>query len=223
MTISAVGFDLDYTLVIPDQARADLLEEAVRDVGAEPIGREAYLDAHRDNLTAETRAPIFDRLLHETAHDEEPAATAEALASAYREAINESLVPLEGAELMLTALRRRYRVGLLTNGPTRAQREKLATLGWEGAFDATVVSGELTAGKPDRAAFAALLDALDARAGETVYVGDEVDADVGGASAAGLLVIQVVFPEGPDPDPRADAHLQRDELVARLPSLIESL
>jgi len=223
VTISAVGFDLDYTLVVPDTARADLLDGAVRDVGAEPIEREAYLDAHRDHLTAETRVPIFDRLLDETAQGEEPEATAEVLATAYRDAINASLVPLEGAESMLTALRRRYRVGLLTNGPTRAQREKLATLGWEDAFDATVVSGELPAGKPDAAAFTALLDVLDAHADETVYVGDEVDADVGGASAAGLTVVQVVFPGGPNPDPRADAHVERDELVARLPALLETL
>jgi len=37
---------------------------------------------------------------------------------------------------MLADLRGEYRVGLLTNGPVRAQRDKLETLGWEDAFDA---------------------------------------------------------------------------------------
>lgn len=222
MTITAVGFDLDYTLVVPDRQRADLLDDAVRDVGAEPIARDDYIEAHREHLTAETRAPIFDRLI-----DEQPADPrsdrAQDLATAYREAVNEALVPLDGVESMLDRLRQRYRVGLLTNGPTVAQRAKLATLGWEAAFDATVVSGELPAGKPDPAAFEALLDALGSAADETVYVGDEVGADVGGATAAGLRVVQIVFPGGPDADPRADAHVERDELVATLPDVLTSL
>lgn len=221
MTITAVGFDLDYTLVVPVRQRADLLDDAVRDVGAEPIDRQAYLEAHREHLTAETRAPIFDRLLDEQP-DRDGGDRAEDLATAYREAINESLVPLDGVETMLEQLRQRYRVGLLTNGPTLAQRAKLATLGWEAAFDATVVSGELPAGKPDSAAFEALLNALGSTADETVYVGDEVEADVVGATAAGLRVVQVVFPNGPDADPRADAHVERDDLVATLPGILAS-
>ena len=63
MTIEAVGFDLDYTLAVPERDRARLLADAVESVGAAPITREAYLEAHRENLTGETRAPIFEDLL----------------------------------------------------------------------------------------------------------------------------------------------------------------
>ena len=58
---------------------------------------------------------------------------------------------------------------------------------------------------------------------ETVYVGDERDADVGGAKAAGLAMIQVVYPGGPDPHPHADAHVDRGDLARELPSLLEGL
>lgn len=262
MTVKAVGFDLDYTLAVPDRDRSRLLADAVDAVGAPPITREAYLEAHRRNLTGETRAPIFEDLLAENGSEgvdrggadrdedddrpdvvedgddgpgegaatgevgvpvEDDGARAAELAREYREVINESLVPVHGVEGMLESLRGRYRVGLLTNGPTVAQRGKLSTLGWDDAFDATVVTGELTAGKPDAAAFEALLDALESTPGETVYVGDEVEADVGGASDAGLLVVQVVFDGGPDPDPRADVHVRRDDLAGELPSVLESL
>lgn len=219
MTITAVGFDLDYTLVVPERDRSTLLSEAVEAVGAPPIRRDEYVDAHRRNLTGETRAPIFEDLLEGKAAD----VRADELAREYREAINDALVPVPGVESMLASLRRRYRVGLLTNGPIVAQREKLAVLGWPDAFDSVVITGELSAGKPDAAAFEALLEGLAATPEETAYVGDEVEADVVGAGEAGMSVVQVVFPGGPAPDPRADAHLGRDELVRALPGVLESL
>ena len=219
MSLTAVGFDLDYTLAVPDRERARLLAEAVEAVDAPTISREAYVEAHRRNLTRETRAPIFEELVGEEADAGRP----RALARAYREAINEALVPVAGVEAMLAELRGRYRVGLLTNGPVVAQRGKLAALGWEDAFDAVLISGELAAGKPHAHAFEALLAALEADAERTVYVGDEVEADVGGGTAAGLSVIQVVDANGPAPDPRAAAHVEREELARALPDLLEDL
>jgi putative hydrolase of the HAD superfamily len=90
-------------------------------------------------------------------------------------------------------------------------------------FDAALVTGDLDAGKPAPAAFEALLGALDSDPSETVYVGDDVDADVGGAAEAGLTPVQVTFEGGPSPSPRAAAHVPRDRLVAELPELLESL
>ena len=156
MTVTAVGFDLDYTLAVPDRDRETLLDEAVSAVGAPAIDRDAYVRAHRENLTGETRAPIFEDLLspHET--DVSPSE----IARTYRDRINEAIVPIDGAVGLLSALRERYRVGLLTNGPSIAQRGKLETLGWADAFDAVLVTGDLAAGKPDPRAFEALCDAL---------------------------------------------------------------
>jgi len=217
MALRAVAFDLDYTLAVPARDRATLLHEAATAVGAPELSRAAYLDAHRRNLTGETREPIFAELLAAHDSDADPAA----LAAEYRQTIAAALEPVPGAAGLVRALRERYRVGLLTNGPVRAQRDKLATLGWTELFDAVVVSGDLPAGKPDSRAFAAVLDRLDVEPHEAAYVGDEVEADVRGASEAGLHAVQVVWPEGPDPDPRADAHVDRAELAAVLPGVLD--
>lgn len=219
MAIRAVGFDLDYTLAVPARERAELLAEATEAVGAEPIRREDYLEAHREHLTGETRAPIFETLLPEGRTE----GTATELAERYRRAINDAIVPVAGVEAMLAELRDRYRVGLLTNGPIAAQRSKLETLGWTDAFDAAIVSGELDAGKPNAAAFGALCSALEASPEETVYVGDDPEFDVGGAKAAGLGAVQVCFEGGPGRDERADAHVDRDRLPERLPGILEAL
>ncbi|QCC59594.1 HAD family hydrolase [Natrinema thermotolerans] len=215
----AVVFDLDYTLAVPRRDRTTILEEAATATGAPSLSREAYLEAHRRNLTSETREPIFEDLLADTDSDADPAA----VATAYRETISDSLEPLPGVEAMLADLRRSYRVGLLTNGPVRAQRDKLETLGWEDAFDAALVTGELEAGKPDSRAFEAITDELDVAPGEAVYVGDEVEADVQGATEAGMAAVQVLLSDGPAPDSRAVAHLEQADLAAALPGVLAAL
>ncbi|MCU4924688.1 HAD family hydrolase [Halobacteria archaeon AArc-dxtr1] len=215
--LTAVVFDLDETLAVPDRDRATILEDAAAAAGAPPISRAAYLDAHSRHLTQETREPIFEELLADCEADPS------ALATAYRETIADSLAPLPGVESMLADLKAEYRIGLLTNGPIRAQRDKLATLGWEGTFDVSLVTGELEAGKPDPRAFEAILDELGVGATDAVYVGDDIDADVGGATAVGLDAIQVVTPDGPPEDERAVAHVRQAELATRLPTLLAEL
>lgn len=223
MPPAAVGFDLDDTLCVPERDRESLLAAAVTDADAPPLdewtSRGAYQAAHGSNLTSDTRTPVFEAMLDGTEVEADPAA----LAAAYRERVNESLQPLDGVESLIGGLRERYRVGLLTNGPSRAQRSKLETLRLTDAFDAVFVSGELAAGKPDRRAFEALLDGLGVDPGELVYVGDSVEADIGGATAAGCLAVQVLHDSGPGPDARAAAHVDYEVLVDELPGVIEQL
>lgn len=218
MPLAAVGFDLDYTLCVPVRERATLLEEAAAAVDVPPIDRDEYLEAHGRNLTGETRAPIFADLL-----DEPAAGSAADLARVYRERVNASIRTVPGARDMLRQLRERYAVGLLTNGPAVAQRGKVEALGLTDAFDVILISGELPAGKPDSRAFQALVDELGVEPGELVYVGDDVDADIAGATAAGCRAVQVVRDEGPAPDPRAVAHVQLDAVADELPGTLASL
>lgn len=219
MDTAAVAFDLDDTLAVTQVDRETLLTEALRAADAPDRSRKAYLDAHADHLTARSRTPVFERLLDEAETDVDGADVAEA----YRSRVNAALEPVPGAEALLATLRDRYRIGLLTNGPVRAQRSKLAALGWTDTFDVTLVTGELDAGKPDASAFASLVDALGTRPAQTVFVGDDVAADIRGATDAGLVAIQACYPGGPAPNPAAAAHVDRADLADRLPAIIDSL
>ncbi|MFB6123682.1 MAG: HAD family hydrolase [Haloferacaceae archaeon] len=219
MTVAAVAFDLDYTLAVPTRSRATLLSEATAAVDAPALSREDYLDAHADHLTRRTREPIFEELLENRETDVDAAV----LSDAYRERINDALEPVPGVESMLADLREQYRLGLLTNGPVVAQRSKLRELGWEDVFDVALVTGDLPSGKPDAAAFEALLDALGTTAAKTAFVGDDAEADVAGASDAGLRAIQVRFPGGPAPSPKAVAQVDRERLATELPALLKTL
>ena len=219
MSIRGVAFDLDYTLAVTTEDRDAILEQAVEAVDGPQISREEYLRAHRQHLTTESRTPVFAELLADRTTDVDP----ESMATAYREEITDSLEPLAGIEPFITDLRSRYRVGLLTNGSVLAQRSKIEHLGWEELFDTTLVTGELPAGKPNTAAFEALLDGLGTTAGETVYIGDTPLDDIEGATQSGLYAIQVLFDGGHDRDPRADGYIERDRLTTELPTVLDSL
>lgn len=218
MAVATVVFDLDYTLAVPERERQTLLNEATAAAGAPSFSRSEYLDAHRRNLTNETRAPIFADLL--AAYDSE--ASPYDLASAYRRAVEHALVPVSSAELLVRDLHRNYSVGLLTDGPVIAQRGKLDVLGWTDLFDAVVVTGALPAGKPDSRAFRAVLSELESDPASTVYVGDNAETDIHGAKDAGLRAIHVLGRER-EPCPRADAVIEREHLREDLPGVLTDL
>lgn len=210
----AVVFDLDDTLAVTAGDRSALLRAAA-DRADVPLtfDREAYLDAHREHSGAESRLPVFESLVGPDAPE---------LTRTYREAIGESIAPVEGAESVLADIRKRYRVGLLTDGPGETQRDKLRRLGWEDAFDAVVVTGPIGAPKPDRRAFEAIAAELGVDSAAAVYVGNDPERDIAGAAAAGFKTVQVCYGDGPEPSPEADATIRR-EALASLPGLVEAL
>ena len=90
------------------------------------------------------------------------------------------------AKQVLETLRRRYKVGLVTNWEhTPRIYELLAELGIEGHFDAVVVSDEHGAAKPDPSIFHEALGRTGVSPGEAVYVGD-MEVDVEGSINAGM-------------------------------------
>lgn len=216
MNIEAVGFDLDHTLLVPDRNRAAILREATERVNAPPIDRDEYLAAHSQNLTRETREPIFAELLQ----PKDTTVSARELTETYRALINESLTLIPNCLPLLETIREHYLTGLVTNGPSRAQREKITQFNLESYFDAIIISGEIHVGKPEPAAFRALTDKLDVAPTDTIFVGDHIPTDIEGGINAGFSVIQVRYPTGPEPDDRALAHINRGNLSDELPHIL---
>ncbi len=81
------------------------------------------------------------------------------------------------------------RIGVLTNGDRAQQVRKLSVIGLLDMVDAVVASSDLAAGKPDRRAFQALCEVLGSEPSATLFIGDDLAADVEGAAAAGLLPV----------------------------------
>jgi len=92
--------------------------------------------------------------------------------------IRSSMFP--GARATIEALQRRFVVGIISNGPSPIQRDKLLAMELASAFedDLVLISGEFGADKPDPSIFeaAAKRAAVDPRA--CVMVGDSLENDM---------------------------------------------
>ena len=95
----------------------------------------------------------------------------------------------EGVHEVLAALRERFRLAIITNGPSELQRRKVAAFDFEERVDWIVISGEVGVDKPDPAIFEHTLRLADVAPGRAAHVGDSLLADIAGANRAGLLPI----------------------------------
>ncbi|SRR6266536_886460 len=94
-------------------------------------------------------------------------------------------------EPALSDLRERYALGLITNGASCLQHEKLDHSGLRPFFDVVVVSAEFGAGKPDASIFRYALSRFAEPHEQAVMLGDSLGCDIDGALSAGLQAIWV--------------------------------
>jgi putative hydrolase of the HAD superfamily len=94
-------------------------------------------------------------------------------------------------EPALSELRERYALGLVTNGASCLQHEKLDRSGLRPFFEAVVVSADFGTGKPDASIFRYVLSRLAEPHEQAVMLGDSLARDVDGALSAGLDAIWV--------------------------------
>jgi putative hydrolase of the HAD superfamily len=219
----AVVFDLDDTLY-PEAA---YVRSGFRAVAAEVEQRygvpadEAYAELERlfeDGVRGDT----FDRWLRSRGIDGDVAD----LVAAYR-GHTPTIEPFPEAPPLLARLRAEgYALGLLSDGEPEIQYGKLDAIGLRGAFDATLVSGELgrDAWKPSPRGLLALAERLGVEASEAVYVSDNPAKDFKAAREAGMRSIWVrrpggvyshLEPEGPDyaPDEEVRSLKEAESLV----------
>jgi putative hydrolase of the HAD superfamily len=101
-----------------------------------------------------------------------------------------AVAPFPKAIETLEALRaNNIRLGLLSNGSSSFQRQKLSRYNLERFFEVILIEGELGFGKPEPRFFSEALDRLGVPAGEAWMVGDNLDADIAGAKRVGLFAV----------------------------------
>jgi putative hydrolase of the HAD superfamily len=97
---------------------------------------------------------------------------------------------------LLESLRNRgLKLALVSNtaSPDWLLRPVLERQGLVERVDAIVLSSEVGKRKPHPAIFESALAELDVRADEALFVGDRLDADVGGASRVGMHTVQALW------------------------------
>ncbi|XP_072929977.1 N-acylneuraminate-9-phosphatase [Epargyreus clarus] len=87
---------------------------------------------------------------------------------------------------LLETLREDYLLGLITNGPSRAQWQKIQRLELRPYFDCVLVSGDLPWEKPDQNIFLEACKLLNVEARTCIMVGDKLETDIKGGKEAEL-------------------------------------
>jgi len=94
------------------------------------------------------------------------------------------LVPF--AKELLEYLYRKYPLTIVSNGFIEVQYKKLRSANLEHYFTHVVLSEEAKALKPDKRIFEHALNLNNAKASETIMIGDSYEADIIGAQNAGI-------------------------------------
>jgi putative hydrolase of the HAD superfamily len=172
----------------PDAGRfSQAVAEVARDYWADaPRAARGRLDLWR--ARREVAVLAFERLGLPPGEQQR----AHAIADAFTAAKEEAVAPFDGAVAALETLRARgVRLGLVTNGHPDFQRRKLERHDLGRFFEAVLIEGEWGVGKPDPTIFHEALARMRARPEDAWMVGDNLEADIGGASAVGLKTVWV--------------------------------
>ena len=129
--------------------------------------------------------------------------------------------PYDDVESCLNRLASGYELGIVTNGLASMQQPKIEAAGLAEYFQVTATT-DIGFGKPGPEIFLHALDALGVPADASVYVGDSLRWDVGGAGNAGMVSVWLNrngierTSDDPVPDAQITSLAELPELVARL-------
>ncbi len=195
-------FDFDDTLGDYSSARASRLRQAfgpyLRDVAGDKF-EEVLARMIADSIAESPHgADHFPRLFRE--YGIEAAEAANAAIAWYRSNRFFDLALFDDAIDTLQALRCMQSqgnpsalrgLGIVTNGPTKVQRDKIELMGVKGLVDFVLISEEFGVAKPDPGIFQEAMRLGQASPDETIVIGDAPEFDILGANNAGLRSIWV--------------------------------
>jgi putative hydrolase of the HAD superfamily len=129
----------------------------------------------------------FSRLLKKLKIDDEH--LSEKMAQMYWEKGEKTIKAFPDVELVLRELKKKYKLGILTNGLTIQQRKRISSLGFNEYFDYFFTSELTSADKPSKEYFNFVLDAIKYKNYECALVGNDPINDIKGANNAGIVTI----------------------------------
>jgi putative hydrolase of the HAD superfamily len=172
--LQAVLFDLDNTLVDRNAAFRDCVRAQFQDSAA-----------HAELLRLDQggrgdRARLFSYWEQQSNHAINQ--------TVFGQLIAEHIQPDRNLIQALQTHSKTLKLGLVTNGSSETQRQKIRAAGLEAAFspDRIWISAEVGHAKPDAAIFLRACEALGIAPANCLYVGDHEQDDLRGAMNAGL-------------------------------------
>lgn len=131
----------------------------------------------------------------------------------------EYTVVSDDAISVLQELKKKYKLGVITNGNKHGQFKKVEFSGLIDYFDCVVVSGDYDVHKPDKLLFDKSIEQLQIEPNEAIYVGDTFSNDIYGAINAGLIPVWI----WPSSTRYCDYSVHRIFKLSELPDLVEQI
>ena len=109
------------------------------------------------------------------------------------------------------------KLGMVTNGASDMQRNKIERFKLEPFFHCITIEGEFGRGKPDKDVFEHTLKRLGVSAKDACMVGDDLGRDIAGAHEAGIYTIWVNWRNQPLPE---DSKVIPDRIITSITELL---
>ncbi|MBU2560354.1 TIGR02253 family HAD-type hydrolase, partial [archaeon] len=135
-------------------------------------------------------AKHYDRLLEELGLEHDPKIVAAGVV-AYEHTKEGYLKPYPGVVPTLLKLREKYKLGVISNGLSIKQWEKLIGLGIHHLFDVVATSEELGFKKPQKEIFLFAVEKLGLTPADCMMVGNRLDTDILGGNTAGMKTVRL--------------------------------
>ncbi|WGG44756.1 HAD family hydrolase [Rossellomorea sp. DA94] len=119
---------------------------------------------------------------------------------------------------LLKAIQENMKIAIITNGTIHRQKAKILNSGLHEYFDVILISDEVGLEKPDQRIFQLALNKLQVQPEDALFVGDNLEKDVGGPQGAGLKGIWF-NPGGME----NDSDIKPDEEIQSLDELLHYL
>lgn len=123
------------------------------------------------------------------------------------------------AKEILTYLRPKYKMYILSNGFTELQSRKMQSAGIAHYFDGMILSEDIGVNKPNPAIFTHALQVAESTAEESLMIGDNYEVDIEGAQRVGIDQVfyniskKDINPEHPQPTFTITSLLELKEIL----------
>ena len=188
--IKGILFDLDDTLYEERQFFRSGFTVVARELEGRGYGKAEDLVAALESVVdRESRNGVFQKLAERTPF---PAAWIPELVELFR-AHKPAIRLAQDSVNVLPRLRKKFRLGCVTDGRAQIQNAKLEALGARAYLDAVVVTDELGPEywKPHPRPFWTCCELLGIGPTEALFVGDSPERDMTGARNAGIAAIRI--------------------------------
>jgi putative hydrolase of the HAD superfamily len=87
---------------------------------------------------------------------------------------------------IVNTIKMHVEVAIITNGSTQRQKAKIINTNLNSCFDNIIISEEVEFSKPDKRIFELALNKLNVQPEDTLFVGDDIEKDIGGCQNANI-------------------------------------